>query len=118
MIFQTCVALAILCASDAFVLPRHYGINKMLHMSSLAEAASKVQYTPIFDFSNDKAVESFDRIDDAIMGGISTSSIRNVPGESYASWSGKPGRRAVGERDGWHDGLATCNLLWTRWRKD
>jgi len=34
------------------------------------------------------AVESFERIDDAIMGGISTSSLRDVPGETYASWSG------------------------------
>jgi hypothetical protein len=47
-------------------------------------------YTPIFDFSNEKedAVSSFERIDDAIMGGISTSSLRQIPGEPFARWSG------------------------------
>lgn len=45
-------------------------------------------YMPIFDFSKEDAVESFERIDDAIMGGISTSVLRGVPGEPYASWSG------------------------------
>lgn len=45
-------------------------------------------YTPIFDFSQEGAVDSFERIDDAIMGGISTSALRVVPGEAYASWSG------------------------------
>ena len=58
---------------------------------------SEVLYEPVFDFSDASkdAVSSFDRIDDAIMGGISTSSIRAVSsssseddGESYASWSG------------------------------
>lgn len=54
---------------------------------------SRVQFTPIFDFSDPQTVESFDRIDDAIMGGISTSSIRYIPNTnddklSYASWSG------------------------------
>lgn len=47
-------------------------------------------YTPIFDFSNDKedAASSFERIDDAIMGGISTSSLKQIPGEPFARWSG------------------------------
>lgn len=45
-------------------------------------------YEPIFDFSREGTVESFERIDDAIMGGISTSTLREVPGEPYASWSG------------------------------
>lgn len=45
-------------------------------------------YMPIFDFSQLDAVESFERIDDAIMGGISSSALRVVPGEPYASWSG------------------------------
>lgn len=48
--------------------------------------------TPIFDFTSDEtsseAIKSFDRIDDAIMGGISTSSLRDVKDEKYASWSG------------------------------
>jgi hypothetical protein len=45
-------------------------------------------FEPIFDFSLNNTVESFERIDDAIMGGISTSALRDVPGEPYASWSG------------------------------
>lgn len=61
--------------------------------SSLVRSPTAVRATtfePIFDFrSNEtKAVESFERIDDAIMGGISTSALRDVPGEPYASWSG------------------------------
>lgn len=91
MVFQTFLFLAILCASDAFVLPRAGGIKQVpRHMSTAQteEASAEVQFTPVFDFSNDETVNSFDRIDDAIMGGISTSSIRTVPGEAYASWSG------------------------------
>ena len=56
---------------------------------------SRARFTSIFDFSNPETVDSFERIDDAIMGGISTSSIRHVPAlgtvcnsSSYASWSG------------------------------
>jgi hypothetical protein len=45
-------------------------------------------YIPIFDFSQEDAIDSFERIDDTIMGGISTSALRVVPGETYASWSG------------------------------
>jgi hypothetical protein len=45
-------------------------------------------YKPIFDFSREGTVENFERIDDAIMGGISTSALRNLPGEPYAGWSG------------------------------
>ena len=51
-------------------------------------------YTPVFDFSltnptiKEKSASSFERIDDAIMGGISQSSLRDVPNQSYASWSG------------------------------
>ena len=45
-------------------------------------------FSPIFDFGIDSTVESFDRIDDAIMGGISTSTLRNAPGLPYAIWSG------------------------------
>lgn len=42
----------------------------------------------VFDFRDDKTVDQFERIDDSIMGGISTSSVKNVDGENYASWSG------------------------------
>lgn len=58
-----------------------------------SQAASN-QFTPVFDFTLDdiatkqKSVASFERIDDAIMGGISLSSLRDVPDKDYASWSG------------------------------
>ena len=51
-------------------------------------------YTPVFDFSltdpviKEKSANSFERIDDAIMGGISQSSLRDIPNQPYASWSG------------------------------
>ena len=51
-------------------------------------------YSPVFDFTlanettKQKSAESFERIDDAIMGGISQSALRDVPNQEYASWSG------------------------------
>jgi hypothetical protein len=45
-------------------------------------------FKPVFDFSKPDAVENFERIDDVIMGGISTSRLEAVTGESYAKWSG------------------------------
>jgi len=64
-------------------------------LSSLLPAVENGSKTvvPLFDFTRDAAgdggaVRSFERIDDAIMGGISTSSVRAVPGKGYASWAG------------------------------
>jgi len=51
-------------------------------------------HAPIFDFTlsdaaaKEKSVDSFERIDDAIMGGISLSALRHVPDTNYSSWSG------------------------------
>lgn len=45
-------------------------------------------FKPVFDFSEAAAVESFERIDDVIMGGISTSQLVDVPEMPYAKWSG------------------------------
>ena len=49
--------------------------------------------TPVFEFSKRtedklKSIDSFERIDDAIMGGISLSALKDVEGQPYASWSG------------------------------
>jgi len=56
---------------------------------------SSTSFATAFDFDTTTtstaekiAADSFERIDDAIMGGISTSSLRDVPGKTYASWSG------------------------------
>ncbi len=74
---------------QGFVAPRSIVSKPAV---SLRSTASEIAYEPVFDFSDPSknAVSSFDRIDDAIMGGISTSSIRAVQTEteSYASWSG------------------------------
>ena len=58
------------------------------------EDKKNIQFSPVFDFTlNDieakqKSAASFERIDDAIMGGISLSALRDVPDKDYASWSG------------------------------
>lgn len=59
-----------------------------------ATALRATSYRPVFDFAltdpaaKAKSAASFERIDDAIMGGISTSSFRDVPDAPYARWSG------------------------------
>jgi hypothetical protein len=70
------------------------------HLAAIANAANAVNdnvnnnamsvvYTPVWDFSNATVTSNqMDRLDDAIMGGISTSAIRTMPGESFARWSG------------------------------
>ena len=52
----------------------------------LQATASEVSYQPLFDFANSTTVEAFDRIDDVIMGGISTSSM--MAAHDYAKWFG------------------------------
>ena len=45
---------------------------------------------PLFNFSDPRehAVDKFERIDDAVMGGISLSSVRQIDNEDFARWSG------------------------------
>lgn len=62
------------------------------------ESLDETIVTPVFDFTGgkmnsseekSKSLSSFDRIDDAIMGGISLSSLKDAGvGKPYASWSG------------------------------
>lgn len=64
--------------------------------TSLSESSSvATDFKPIFDFTGasgkeakEKSVASFERIDDAIMGGISLSALKDAPDEDYARWSG------------------------------
>ena len=63
--------------------------------SSLYASTCTTNFSPVFDFTGEtsieekeKSVSSFERIDDAIMGGISLSALKDVPDEKYASWSG------------------------------
>ena len=69
-------------------------IGSVNTMRVLSRTSLHATYTPVFDFSltnptiKAKSANSFERIDDAIMGGISQSSLRDVPDQPYASWSG------------------------------
>jgi hypothetical protein len=47
-----------------------------------------VVYSPVFDFGLNDTVSAFDRINDSIMGGVSSSTLIDVPGEDYAKWLG------------------------------
>lgn len=58
-------------------------------------AKTSMNMIPVFDFTGEKSLDdkiksvaSFERIDDAIMGGISLSALKDVEGQPYASWSG------------------------------
>ena len=57
-----------------------------------SEESVDTSFTTIFDFTGEesgaKSIENFDRIDDAIMGGISTSTLRKVTDQPFASFSG------------------------------
>ena len=76
---------------------QHPQANANYHATStsLSESSVTTGFKPVFDFTGstskddkEKSVASFERIDDAIMGGISLSALKDVPGEDYASWSG------------------------------
>lgn len=66
--------------------------SSSLSSSSVLYAAKSKLETIVFDFSDsllkEKSISSFERIDDAIMGGISLSALKDVPSAPYASWSG------------------------------
>jgi hypothetical protein len=65
-------------------------IGQTLYLSTNNNAESTGTYQPVFNFATaeDDAVSKFERIDDAIMGGISLSSLKQLPGEDFARWSG------------------------------
>ena len=67
--------------------------SKLYVSFTTTEEENELITTTLFDFTgrekeNAKTIESFQRIDDAIMGGISTSTLRSVIGKPYASFSG------------------------------
>jgi hypothetical protein len=73
-----------------FVSPCFRFKGSGLLATTTGESESTTEHSPVFDFSKDEdgAVEKFERIDDAIMGGISLSSMKQIPGESFVRWSG------------------------------
>lgn len=86
----------LLSTSEAFAnLPQRHLSTLLEHSVSsntvrLHATVEATSYAPIFDFSSKKqqAVENFERIDDAIMGGISLSALKDSSDEGYARWSG------------------------------
>lgn len=96
------ISLVLKCViTNALVFPTQRSMpfkqsGKALARSSLFSksdsSVEEVVYTlsPLFNFSNidENDVSNFERIDDAIMGGISLSSIRQNAGENFARWSG------------------------------
>jgi hypothetical protein len=80
---------------DAFAPPsirsRHVPfIRKGNHGSlhSLASSKDALTFTPVFSFEENATVSKFDRIDDVIMGGVSTSTLMDVTNEPFAKWFG------------------------------
>ena len=69
----------------------HSRIGPILRQRPMLHSTPQKQvmiYRPIFDFTNQTTVSRFERIDDAIMGGISLSSLKQSADENFARWSG------------------------------
>jgi hypothetical protein len=68
----------------------HHRLLSTPQESSSENGAAEATHTTIFDFAStdQNAVDKFERIDDAIMGGISLSSLKQSPDEDFATWSG------------------------------
>lgn len=72
------------------------GLNRKANLgaphlfSKVTDIDTESALTVLFNFSNieENAVSNFERIDDAIMGGISLSSMRQNPEDDFARWSG------------------------------
>ena len=79
---------------NANSVPRHGNICQIMRMAAsgeeeTAEMPQQSAYlTPIFSFHRNDTVALFDRIDDVIMGGTSTSTLLDVPDTPYAKWFG------------------------------
>jgi hypothetical protein len=96
------VMASCLFASNAFTISpvtrsiksNHVSYPMLSTLPKQSSSSLQASFTNIFDFTlsnttiKQKSAASFERIDDAIMGGISLSSLRDVPTKPYASWSG------------------------------
>mmetsp|Transcript_9083 Transcript_9083/g.13958 ORF Transcript_9083/g.13958 Transcript_9083/m.13958 type:complete len:225 (-) Transcript_9083:1319-1993(-) len=82
--------LTFISASSAFLYPRTsvHRLSQLYDQSDGIKSLQQAECTPIFDFGKNDTLSKFERIDDVIMGGISSSSFRERDGEPYASWSG------------------------------
>jgi hypothetical protein len=71
--------------------PRNIGSRLLPLAASTSKNEAGTTYKPVFDFSKPETVGMIDRLDDAIMGGISTSSGIHVDAQgpdSYTKWFG------------------------------
>lgn len=80
--------IPLICLSFHAVTP----FKSLIRSGKILPPLNAHRETVVFDFSNpshkEKSISSFERIDDAIMGGISLSALKDVPSKPYASWSG------------------------------
>jgi len=56
--------------------------------STSSTEKDETSFTPIFDFTRPETIDQIDRLDDAIMGGISTSSVQPSLDGGFARWGG------------------------------
>lgn len=91
------IATAFLCPRVASWTTLNAGAQlsrrRVFQLHPLLATADKVEqdatiYQTIFDFADDSTTNVIERLDDAIMGGISTSSFQNATGQHYARWVG------------------------------
>lgn len=113
-VFLYSIIILLSCCVDAFHLPsrrilhnnnKSWKINKdiissrklstttttFIENSAVVDDEDKteaIRCSSIFDFANNDTITNFDRIDDVIMGGMSSSSFRDAEGKDYAIWSG------------------------------
>lgn len=94
--------LVLVLPQNKLLLPHHkLKANNDININNNSYATSNnVIFTPIFDFTQPETIDQVDRLDDAIMGGISTSSVQWVANSDhpdgadesaasgYARWSG------------------------------
>lgn len=74
-----------------FSIPTSNSLSLKAGTSLLSTKENQLMsFQPIFNFTDEsrRDTEKFERIDDVIMGGISTSSLRQIEGEPFARWSG------------------------------
>jgi Complex I intermediate-associated protein 30 (CIA30) len=62
--------------------------------TTAAARSGNPEFIPVFDFASTsnrtpRAVDQFERLDDAIMGGISTSTLIQSPDQPFARWFGQ-----------------------------
>ena len=67
--------------------PRSSHTGGFAFQATAASNADTTTYKAVFDFGSAETIDKFDRLDDAIMGGISTSALR-ADSDGLAKWSG------------------------------